>query len=206
MTGTSPCVVALVAVDDEVLEALVQAAITDAAADEVTPPLTAGSKWSPERVAWLRDFHQHRRDGLTGDAGEATWAVVVRSHVVGSVRLVRTQDPGILETGIWLTRAARNQGLGRAAMAAVLREAAAFGADTVCAKTTADNANALSVLGQLGFELSAAPDGKHVRGMMHVDRTPRAAPPRLRSITREVGGQENRLDGIRFRLIACARP
>jgi DNA invertase Pin-like site-specific DNA recombinase/RimJ/RimL family protein N-acetyltransferase len=178
MTSRSSCTVALVAVDDVMLEALVQAAITDAAADEVTPPLSAGSTWTPERVAWLRGFHRHRRAGITGPAGEGTWAVVVGDRVVGSVRLARAREPGVLEAGIWLTRAARNQGLGQAAMAAVLREAAAMGADAVRAETTAGNAAALSVLRRLGFELSAVPGRNQVRALLHIDHAPPAAPPR----------------------------
>lgn len=79
----------LVAVDETVLEKLVHAATTDAAADEVTPPLTPGSDWTPARVAWLRSFHRDRRAGLASSAAEATWAVVVDERVVGSVRLKR---------------------------------------------------------------------------------------------------------------------
>lgn len=60
----------LVPVDDAVLEQLVDAAVSDAAADDVTPPLTPGPAWSAERVAWLRAFHR---------SGERTWAVVVEA-------------------------------------------------------------------------------------------------------------------------------
>jgi hypothetical protein len=54
----------LVVVDEDVLELLVEAAVTDAAADEVTPPSTADGRWSDDRVAWLRQFHRERRPGL----------------------------------------------------------------------------------------------------------------------------------------------
>src|SRR3712207_1336148 len=84
--------VELVAVDEVVLAALVRAATTDAAADEVTPPLTADGSWTPGRVAWLQAFHRDRRDGLDGPLGQATWAVVADGHVVGSVRLASTED------------------------------------------------------------------------------------------------------------------
>lgn len=50
--------VMLVAVDELVLEQLVQAATTDAAADDVTPPLTVGTDWTATRVKWLQDFHR----------------------------------------------------------------------------------------------------------------------------------------------------
>jgi len=76
---------ALVTVDHTVLEQLVEAATTDATADEVTPALTAGPAWTPTRIAWLRDFHGDRRAGLDGPAREATWAITVDQRVVGSL-------------------------------------------------------------------------------------------------------------------------
>ena len=63
---------ALVAVDETVLHELVRTAVTDAAPDEVTPPLTPGPTWSPERIDWLRRYHRDRRAGLDGPLGEAT--------------------------------------------------------------------------------------------------------------------------------------
>src|SRR5919107_335636 len=102
--------VRLCPVDDAVLAAMVRAALTDAAPDEVTPPLTPGNTWTPERVQWLTRFHAARRAGLDGPAGEASWAVEVDGDVVGAVRLKRTAEPGVLETGIWLTRRVRGKG------------------------------------------------------------------------------------------------
>jgi len=92
--------VALIPVDDLVLEQLVEAATTDASADEVTPPSTCGPGWTPARIAWLRDFHRARRTGLDGPAKEITWAITVDHRVVGSVRLQRSVHPGLLETGV----------------------------------------------------------------------------------------------------------
>ncbi|GGG71974.1 hypothetical protein GCM10011374_40900 [Kocuria dechangensis] len=161
--------VALVAVDDTVLAQLVHAATTDALADEVTPPLTAGRAWTSDRVAWLRDFHRVRRAGLPGPAGEGTWAVVVDEMVVGSVRLKHTDEPGVLEMGIWLTRGARGRGVGRAATAAALRQAASLGASGVRADTTAANAGALAVLRRFGFHLTLSDGGQDVRALLLFD-------------------------------------
>lgn len=61
--------VSLVAVDEIALDELVAVATIGAAANEVTPPLTAGDSWTHERVAWLEGFHGQRRDGLTGSVG-----------------------------------------------------------------------------------------------------------------------------------------
>jgi len=92
--------VALIGVGDDVLERLLQVATTDASADEVTPALTAGTAWTPIRIAWLPDFHPDRRGGLDGSPREATWAITVERQVVGSVRLQRTDQPNLLETGV----------------------------------------------------------------------------------------------------------
>ncbi|MBA3293337.1 MAG: GNAT family N-acetyltransferase [Geodermatophilaceae bacterium] len=166
MVGEEDFSVTLAAVDEVVLGQLVHAAISDAAADEVTPPPTAGEAWTPTRVAWLRGFHRDRRPGLGGPAREATWAVVIGGRVVGSVRLKRTDEQGMLETGAWLTRPVRGRGVGRAAVAAVLDEAAALGASAVRADTTTTNAAALAVLERLGFSLTSAGDGRSVRALL----------------------------------------
>jgi RimJ/RimL family protein N-acetyltransferase len=157
--------VVLVAVDDAVLAELVKAARTVRNANEVTPPLTPGEAWTPERIEWLRRLHRDCRAGLDGPAGQATWAITEAGRVVGAVRLGRTDEDGVLETGIWLTRGARGHGVGQAAIAAALDEAATRGAEAVRAETTSRNAAALSVLQRLGFEFSPADDGQGVRAL-----------------------------------------
>lgn len=171
MTGPQPRAVALVAVDDAVLESLVEIAIMQAAADEVTPTLTAGPGWSPVRVAWLRSFHRDRRPGLDGPAGEATWAVLVDERLVGSVRLKRTDVQGVLETGVWLVRGARGRGVGTAALAALLRQASMVGATAVRADTTVCNVAALGVLRRLGFHLSFD-DDQSVQAVVNLNPHP----------------------------------
>ena len=152
--------VRLVDVDEATLEGLVHAAMTDADANEVTPPIERANRWSEVRVAWLKDFHRDRRPGLAGPLAEATWAIVVDDQVRGSIRLKRTSDPRSLELGIWLTRSMRGRGVGTGAVAAALQVAQDFGAVAVVAETTAGNGRALAVLDRLGFELSPpAADG-----------------------------------------------
>jgi RimJ/RimL family protein N-acetyltransferase len=146
-----PPVVGLRAVDEETLELMVAAAQVNASANEVTPPLTRGGEWTPERIEWMRAFHRERRRGLDGPVGEATWAVVADGEVVGAVRLKKSGGQGVLEIGIWLTRGARGQGVGRAALAAVVAEARAGRARVVRAETTLGNAAAQSLLRRLGF-------------------------------------------------------
>jgi RimJ/RimL family protein N-acetyltransferase len=136
--------VSLVEVNELILGQLASAAITDASASEVTAPVTTENEWSPTRIAWLLDFHRTRRDGLNGPAGEITWAILLGDQVVGSVRLKQTAVPGILETGIWLIRHIRGQGVGRHAMIEMLQRAAALGALGVRADTTTSNRAALA--------------------------------------------------------------
>jgi RimJ/RimL family protein N-acetyltransferase len=150
--------VELLPIDESVLGRLVDAAASDAAPDEVTPPMAADT-WDDTRTDWLRRFHRDRRAGLDGPLGEATWAVSVDGAVVGAVRLKRTSQPVVLETGIWLTRSARGLGTGRIAIAAILHEARELGAQEVRADTSPDNAAALHVLQRLGFRTSAV-DGR----------------------------------------------
>jgi RimJ/RimL family protein N-acetyltransferase len=142
--------VELIAVDEAVLARLVEAAVDDASPDEVTPPM-AGMQWGPERIEWLRRLHRDRRVGLAGPLGEATWAVARDGAIVGGVRLKRTEEPDVLETGIWLVRSARSKGVGREAIAAVLEKAREHGARAVRADTSPQNAAALYVLQRLGF-------------------------------------------------------
>jgi RimJ/RimL family protein N-acetyltransferase len=111
-------------------------------------------------------FHSTRRDGLNGPAGEITWAILLGNQVVGSVRLKQTAVPGILETGIWLIRRIRGQGVGRHAMTEVLRRAAALGALGVRSDTTTRNRAALGVLRHLGFNLVPSDDGSGIQAVL----------------------------------------
>ena len=166
MNAADDPAVTLVDVDELILDRLVNAAITDAAANEVTPPVTTGDTWSPARIAWLKDFHRTRRTGLSGPAGEATWAILASDQVVGSVRLTRTAVPEILETGIWLTRRTRGHGVGRLAMAGVLQTATTLSARGVRAQTTTGNRAALRLLRSLGFDWVASKDGAGITARM----------------------------------------
>ncbi|RBY79439.1 N-acetyltransferase [Blastococcus sp. TF02-09] len=156
------------------LALLVAAALDGATPDEVTPPVTPGERWTPERIEWLHAFHRDRRAGLDGPAREATWAVVEvtgdgpqGSRVVGGVRLRRTGEPGELETGIWLVRGARGRGVGRRALEQVLARSREAGAVSVVAETTSSNGGAVALLRSLGFV--TATEGDRVRGELALD-------------------------------------
>lgn len=158
--------VTLAPVDEEILARLVAVATTDADASEVTPPLTPGDEWTPQRVAWFEEYHRSRRAGLTGSKGEATWAILESGSPVGSVRLKGTEADGVLETGIWLARSARGRGIGVQAMRLIREEARACRAKGIRADTTRTNDAAQALMRAVGFALSPdAPDGR-VHGIL----------------------------------------
>lgn len=150
-------------VDETVLARLVGTALSGAEPDEVTPPVSADGRWGPERIEWLRRFHRDRRLGLDGPLGEATWAIASDGEVVGAVRLKRTAQPDVLETGIWLARDARGKGVGRQAVALVLEKAQELGAQAVRADTSLENSSALFVLQRMGFRTST--EGNRVQAV-----------------------------------------
>jgi RimJ/RimL family protein N-acetyltransferase len=160
--------VTLVDIDEAVLAAVVDAAVRDAEPNEVTPPIDAVDEWTDARVDWMRDLHRSCRAGLAGPTGQATWAVFHDGRVVGAVRLKRTGDGSVLETGIWLTRSARGHGVAVSAVQAVVGKAADFGAKAVYAETTLGNVRAQGALRQVGFALSRGPRPDEVRALLRL--------------------------------------
>lgn len=158
----------MVDVDEAVLDELVEVATTDASANEVTPSLTGGDSSTEARVAWLWDFHRDRRAGLDGPKRESTWAVVAFGYVIGSVRLKRTENFDVLETGIWLARHVRGQGIGTGAAAAVVQLATALGATAVRADTISANGQAVAVLERAGFSLSPSDSDGSVHALVRI--------------------------------------
>ena len=147
-------------VDAAMLPRLREVAVADAAADDVTPPLTPGPEWTPERIAWFEDYHRACAAGLDGPRREATWAVLVDGEPVGAVRLGRTDEPGVAETGIWLARRARGRGIAPTALGAVVELACDAGLSAIRADTSVTNLPALAALRRLGFTLAPAVEGR----------------------------------------------
>ena len=164
--GAAPGDVTLAPVDEQLLARLAVVATTDADASEVTPPLTPGDAWTPERLAWFEDYHRSGRVGLTGSEGEATWAVLEAGAPVGSVRLKRTEEDGVLETGIWIARSARGRGVGGRAMRLVREEARASGARCIRADTSPTNGAAQALMRAIGFALSPEGADGRVHGIL----------------------------------------
>jgi RimJ/RimL family protein N-acetyltransferase len=172
--------VALLDVSEDVLEQLLELALRDADADEVTPPLGTTAGWNTDRISWFREFHRAAAAGLDGPSAQKTWAINCDGQLAGSVRLKRMDTApaaagegwagggsgaeagggggsagggGALETGIWLARSFRGRGVGREALRLVKARAASAGAAVLVAETTAGNVGALALLKYAGAEL-----------------------------------------------------
>lgn len=159
--GGGPPGVVLLDVSDDVLERLLELAQGDADPDEVTPPLGAG--WTAERVHWFRTYHRDAMAGLDGASHEKSWAILSGGRMAGSIRLKRT-GPRAVETGIWLGRSFRGQGIGRLAFRLVAAEAAAAGATLLEAETTSVNRAAQALLHSAGASLTG--EGVRVRARL----------------------------------------
>lgn len=156
MTSVLQHSVELIAVDEEVLAALVAVARADADPDDVTPPF--GAEWTPQRIEWLQAFHRDRRAGLAG-GDEETAAIRVDGQVVGATRLHRSAETtGDLEYGVWLAKAVRGRGLSGLILGLVAQRAAQAGASRLIANTTAGNEPALRTLRRAGAELQRGED------------------------------------------------
>jgi RimJ/RimL family protein N-acetyltransferase len=169
-----PSNVDLLPLDDELIERLLQVAIADAEPGEVMPPVDDAPGWTPTRQEAFRTFHRQRREGLSGPSGEVHFAVVAGGEIVGSARLARRTEPKTFEAGTWLARSKRNVGIG-ALTKVLLEKAAAAGAESVVAETTAGNHAAVTVLRRLGAAFEESPDG-HIRARLPVPRDPSDAP------------------------------
>jgi len=149
--------VQLLDVTEEILETLLDVALTDAAAD-VTPPLGETAGWNPERIGWFREYHRAAAAGLDGPAAQKTWAISCDGQVAGSSRLKQpgTAPSGIvsLETGLWLGRSFRGRGIGQEALRLVLAVASGAGASILQAETTAGNLAAQALLRSAGAALT----------------------------------------------------
>lgn len=166
MAGT----VRLEPVDERNLEPLLSVAAAEAEPGDVMPPVEAPAGWSHARREAFREFHRASFGGLAGPTRTQMYAILVGGEVVGMIRMARRDEPGTVETGMWLGRSARGQGVGAAALRELLNEAAAAGMRLVVAETTRDNSGAIAVLEKCGAKLRE--DGDRVHAEICLDSTP----------------------------------
>ena len=163
-------------VDEQNLEPLLSVAVAESEPDEVMPPVEAPAGWSQARRDAFREFHRASFGGLAGPTRNLMYAIVQDGDVVGMIRMGRGDEPGILETGMWLGKSTRGQGIGLIALRLLLAEAVQAGARRVVAETRTDNAAALSLLRRCGAVLGQ--NGSTVRAEIRlaVDEDPSDIP------------------------------
>ncbi|NKY59490.1 GNAT family N-acetyltransferase [Nocardia flavorosea] len=135
--------------DEDLLQGLLDVAVTDADPREVMPPVAGPAGWTGEhRTAFLR-FHRSR--SLSAEPVESTYAIVVGDTVVGAARLCPMEGPSrAAEAGVWIGRSHRGSGVGGAVLRHLLALARADGFDSLFASTTPDNTAAQRVLAAMG--------------------------------------------------------
>jgi RimJ/RimL family protein N-acetyltransferase len=148
--------------DDGLVGALLTLAVGSATPEEVMPPVAGEPGWSAERRRAFDAFYRAHLDGFAGPRATVMYVVLDGDEVAGMLRLTRFAA-GVLQTGTWLGRGHRGRGVGRAALAAALAEARAFGAQAVVAQTTAGNTAALAVLRAHGARLTRQGDAVEAR-------------------------------------------
>jgi RimJ/RimL family protein N-acetyltransferase len=158
--------VRLTPVDEQTLEPLLSVAVAEAQPGEVMPPVQGPAGWSLARREAFREFHRAHFKGLDGPTRTVMYAITIGSDVVGMIRMSRTDNPDIVETGMWLGQSARGQGIGVAALRALVAEAVRAGARSVVANTTVDNAAALGALTHCGAVIRR--DGDAARAELEV--------------------------------------
>jgi RimJ/RimL family protein N-acetyltransferase len=140
--------------NDQCAEELLDVAVAEADPEDVMPRVTGPPGWTAKRREAFRAFHRNFYGGLAGPHKTVMFGVFAHGHLVGMIRMRRTDDAESVETGIWLGRLARGRGIATAALRALATEAAAIGARTVVADTTAGNHAALATLRRCGAELT----------------------------------------------------
>ena len=158
--------VKLTPLDDALTERLLKLAVADSTPEEVIPPVEGPPGWTPARQEFFRAFHHERQEGLAGPLRTVMFAIEADNSLIGMIRLT-LDDDGTAETGMWLARSARGQGLGTKALLALLDEARRAGARTVRADTTPANRAALAVLSRAGAALE--PRGDKVYARLELD-------------------------------------
>ena len=97
------------------------------------------------------------------------YAIEAGGELVGMIRLTPAgADTSEAETGVWLGRSVRGRGIGKAALRALIAEAAGAGVTTIVADTTPGNAAALALLRDVGATLTRDPDAAKVYARVRV--------------------------------------
>ncbi|TBO55903.1 GNAT family N-acetyltransferase [Streptomyces kasugaensis] len=124
--------------DENRLLTLLDAAVADADAREVMPPVAGPGGWTAERKAAFLRFHHSR--SLSAEPVETTYVIVVGETVVGAARLCPMKDAGhAVEAGVWIGRSHRGSGVGGVVFRHLLALARTAGFASLFVNTKPDN-------------------------------------------------------------------
>lgn len=137
----------------ETLQTLLEVAVADAAPDETMPPMPGNPGWTEERKAKFLEFFELMLAGWDGPKKTLIYSITVDDTIAGFIRLSRMPDPQTAETGIWLGRSSRGQGVATAALKALIAQAKENGITRIVADTSLENVAALGALRSLGATL-----------------------------------------------------
>lgn len=139
--------------NSEALRKLLEVAVAEADPDETMPPMVGAPGWTPLRRAGFIGFFEPMLAGFEGPHRTLIYGITVDGTLAGFIRMKLTDRRGVVETGMWLGRSWRGQGVGSAALSELLAEAARAGMHTLVADTTPENAAALGALRSRGAVL-----------------------------------------------------
>ena len=162
------CIVRLTPVDERLLQRLLSVAVAEAQPDEVMPPVEAPPGWSEPRMDAFCAFYRSHQAGLDGATRTGMYAVLSNCDVVGMICMACSAKD-TLETGMWLGKSARGQGIGVAALRLLLDEAAPTGARAIVAETTSSNVAAIGVLRRCGATFTVNGPDVHAEIRMFLD-------------------------------------
>lgn len=125
--------------NEPILNQILEIAVREGTPEETMPPFDGPPGWNPLSQQAYLDFFGARLDQM--------YAIAAGDDFVGSIRLTPLADrPGVAETGMWLGRAWRRQGIGSAALHALIARGAQLGYTSIVADTTPANIAALGAL------------------------------------------------------------
>src|SRR5690606_41427941 len=105
--------------DESLLSDLLELAVSSATPEEVMPPVSGPPGWTESRRRAFVEFHRARFNGFAGPEATVMYGILTNDGIAGIVRLAQTSVPGEYETGMWLGRRYRGQGLSSSAVPAL---------------------------------------------------------------------------------------
>ncbi|MFF0448897.1 GNAT family N-acetyltransferase [Streptomyces sp. NPDC004609] len=152
--------------DDDLLQQVLDTAVSDADPLEVMPPVDGPGGWTDARRAAFLRFHRSR--ALAAVPVESSYAVMSGPAVAGVARLFPLDDERhTAEAGMWIGRSHRGGGIGRTVFTLLLGAARAEGFDSLLVCTSPGNTAVRRILAERGIALAREGDTLRARVDLH---------------------------------------